>query len=615
LRPSAAAADARLKKRLRGDLDTIVLKALKKLPAERYGTVDALADDIERHLEQRPVRAQPDSRLYQLSKFIARNRLAVIAAGAVFFVLGVSGTIAVWQAGEANRERDIARREADRAAEETRAAELSARVARAHSALSQFLIADLSAGRSVSEVASQVERAIALIRERYAGDPLLRGRLLADYGDRLLQLSSFERHRALLIEVRDAATEANDALTLARVDCAQARHQSQMGQAIEARGRVERAIDALRSMPARPQGYLEGCLSDASAIARLAGDTAAAIRAIEEVKTMYEAAGLDKSETYADILLSATRAYAQAGRFRDAVQTAEQSVAVRRKVGLADSTGMISIQVILANALREGGQPLRALAILESLIESNRSRKGDGPNIAPVEYERGLTLLRLGRAEDARKSAAFAQAHARVLGDSALIRGSTVLHANALLSLGKTAQAIEQISIAERQYADIRSKRLYIARLLLFAKAEAALSVDDLPAARAVLEEVQHVLDRQNNTLDPAWRVLWSYLARVALREGMPDEALRLAERALALSSAQAIDPAGSLWIGEDLALRAASKIATGQAQGGYDDAVAASIHLEVAAGKNRAALQKLNALRRAMISARIPPELRRSRP
>ena len=75
-RPSAAVTDQRLARALRGDLDTIVAKALKKDAAQRYATVDALADDVARHLDRRPVLARPDSTLYRLGRLLQRNRLA-----------------------------------------------------------------------------------------------------------------------------------------------------------------------------------------------------------------------------------------------------------------------------------------------------------------------------------------------------------------------------------------------------------------------------------------------------------------------------------------------------------------------------------------------------------
>ena len=64
--PSASAADRASRQRLlRGDLDTIVLKALKKNPEERYATVNAFADDLQRYLDGRPVLARPDSTSYR----------------------------------------------------------------------------------------------------------------------------------------------------------------------------------------------------------------------------------------------------------------------------------------------------------------------------------------------------------------------------------------------------------------------------------------------------------------------------------------------------------------------------------------------------------------------
>ena len=107
-RPSSLVTDAKLRKQLRGDLDTIVLKALKKIPGERYGTVEALADDIERYLNQRPVQAQPDSRWYELRKFVARNRVIVGAAATTAFAIVIGAGAAVWQARIAIRERDRA---------------------------------------------------------------------------------------------------------------------------------------------------------------------------------------------------------------------------------------------------------------------------------------------------------------------------------------------------------------------------------------------------------------------------------------------------------------------------------------------------------------------------
>ncbi|MGH7534652.1 MAG: tetratricopeptide repeat protein, partial [Gemmatimonadales bacterium] len=94
----------RLRRQLRGDLDVIVLKALRKDPARRYPSVEALADDLERHRTGLPVRARPDSVAYRASKFFGRHRLAVGFAAVAFISLaaGLAGTL--WQARATSRE-------------------------------------------------------------------------------------------------------------------------------------------------------------------------------------------------------------------------------------------------------------------------------------------------------------------------------------------------------------------------------------------------------------------------------------------------------------------------------------------------------------------------------
>jgi eukaryotic-like serine/threonine-protein kinase len=107
-RPSELVKDAALRRALRGDLDTIVLKALKKTVTERYISVDAMADDIERHLSSRPVQARPDSNWYRARKFIVRNRLAVGTAAALLLTVCAGAGAALWQARIASAERQRA---------------------------------------------------------------------------------------------------------------------------------------------------------------------------------------------------------------------------------------------------------------------------------------------------------------------------------------------------------------------------------------------------------------------------------------------------------------------------------------------------------------------------
>jgi tetratricopeptide (TPR) repeat protein len=97
-RPSAALEAAPEARRLEGDLDAIVLKALRKEPQSRYGSVEQLSEDIRRHLEGRPVLAHQGTFRYRAAKFVLRNRIAVAAAAlvALAFLGGVAGV--AWQA-------------------------------------------------------------------------------------------------------------------------------------------------------------------------------------------------------------------------------------------------------------------------------------------------------------------------------------------------------------------------------------------------------------------------------------------------------------------------------------------------------------------------------------
>jgi serine/threonine protein kinase len=126
LRPSqqaltGAAAQARattprrLAQALAGDLDTIVLKALKKDPAERYATADALRQDLQHHLAGEPVLARPDRALYRLRKYVGRHRWQVGAGLAIGGLILGAAAVSLWQARLAREQATLAQREARRA--------------------------------------------------------------------------------------------------------------------------------------------------------------------------------------------------------------------------------------------------------------------------------------------------------------------------------------------------------------------------------------------------------------------------------------------------------------------------------------------------------------------
>ena len=105
-RPSAAA--ARAGRAVEDDLDAIVLKALRKDEADRYGSVEQLADDLARYLDGRAVRAHAGSGAYRARKFVTRHRGAVAAAAVAIVSLITAAVVSTWQAQVARRERERA---------------------------------------------------------------------------------------------------------------------------------------------------------------------------------------------------------------------------------------------------------------------------------------------------------------------------------------------------------------------------------------------------------------------------------------------------------------------------------------------------------------------------
>jgi non-specific serine/threonine protein kinase/serine/threonine-protein kinase len=98
----------KLRRRLAGDLDNILLKALRKDSERRYPSVQEFSEDLRRHLEGLPVHARPDTLSYRTSKFVTRHKAEVAAAMVVLLVLLSATTVTAWQARVARRERDRA---------------------------------------------------------------------------------------------------------------------------------------------------------------------------------------------------------------------------------------------------------------------------------------------------------------------------------------------------------------------------------------------------------------------------------------------------------------------------------------------------------------------------
>jgi len=167
-RPSSVA-HKDLARALRGDLDTIILKALNKAPVDRYLTVDAMARDIEHHLRGEPIAARADGTWYRVAKFISRHKLPVAAGTIAALMLIATAAVALYEARTAAAERD-------RALAHSRRSE----------AVTEFvkMLVTESGGADVPvSVNDMMERSAALLASEYAETPENRAAILSVLGD------------------------------------------------------------------------------------------------------------------------------------------------------------------------------------------------------------------------------------------------------------------------------------------------------------------------------------------------------------------------------------------------------------------------------------------------
>src|SRR6266849_3819672 len=107
MRPAAQVSSSHSSRRLRGDLDNIVLKALRKEPGRRYGSVEHFAEDIRHHLDGLPVTATQGSWSYRAQKFARRHKAVIAAAALIMFAVsgGLAATIREARIAAANQKR------------------------------------------------------------------------------------------------------------------------------------------------------------------------------------------------------------------------------------------------------------------------------------------------------------------------------------------------------------------------------------------------------------------------------------------------------------------------------------------------------------------------------
>ena len=380
---------ATLSKRLRGDLDWIVMKALAKDRARRYSSPDDLVADIRRHLADEPVLAGPPSRSYRVAKFVRRHTLAVTAGSAIALVLLVTTVGMTVMARRLALARDRATKEATAA---NAALEFLTRT---------FEIPDPSEGRGAKVTAGEIlDRGAAQVERTLGGAPEVQARLLMTIGRTYMNLGLNDRAEPLLrhaVDLDRRALGAEDPHTCRAMavlaDCLRGRPSYKEAETV---AREAVAALARRVGPEVPESAVadaslatvlaeQGRLKDAEPLLRTA------------LATYTRTSGPDDRDTLLTSSLLA-QVVARLGRMEEAEALQRQSVDGLRRI---DGDGAYILQEplqALASALRSLGRLPEAEASYREALAILRKTVGDDhPNTCDTLSALGRVLTDMGR--------------------------------------------------------------------------------------------------------------------------------------------------------------------------------------------------------------------------
>jgi serine/threonine-protein kinase len=384
----------KLRRELRGDLDTIVAKALKKNPQRRYSSVSALAEDLWRYLRNEPISARPDTVRYRAMKFVRRNRTAVALTtfAMLAIIAGLIGTMT--QARTARRQRDFALRQLDRA--------------EAINEFNQFILSDASVSGKPFTTKDLLDRAEHTL-ERQRGANGNRVELMASVGTQYSLLAEDAEARRVLEAAYKLSRSVSEPGVRATASC-------YLAGVLVRNGELERAEamfqEGMRELPDESQFALVRveCLSRGSQVAQERGDGQRGIARIEAAQQVLQNSPFSSDWLEVEILTELGEAYRMAGQPNRAISVFEKVNPLLLSMG-RDQTG--SAEVLFndwALALEKTGRPLEA----ERLFRQALNIVGEDP---VVLNNYAITLRTLGRLREAMESSERAYRIAQQTGD------------------------------------------------------------------------------------------------------------------------------------------------------------------------------------------------------
>jgi serine/threonine-protein kinase len=348
-----------------GDLDTILDKALRKDPAERYGGVAAFADDLGRWLRQEPVSARAHSLAYRVGKFVRRNLAAVVTGILVAAGLVAATLFALGLMREARLQRDEARAQRDYARYQERRAAAS-------SDFMQVVLQGIAPTGRAYTMQELLDAAREQLESRYRGDPRFMARMMVELADNYFPLHDRRQEIPLLTRAEELAVRSGDAETAAFAACRLAKSAADDGDAARAGRILERAAGHLARMRGPAVDPRVECLRARSALARLEGRTADALVHAREAVAIGRAAGDSSSLRHISALNEVARALHDDGRLRASLDQTRALVAVLARTNRDATLSMLVERYNVAALLSRLGEARAADTALAGAIELAR---------------------------------------------------------------------------------------------------------------------------------------------------------------------------------------------------------------------------------------------------
>ncbi|MEW6249910.1 MAG: tetratricopeptide repeat protein [Planctomycetota bacterium] len=424
-----------LMRRLRGDLDSIVMKAIEKDRTHRYATAKDLADDLERHLRHEPVQARPPSVADKLRKFARRHRAGVVAGGLISFALVAGCLLAVAGLVQARRAQTVMKQERDAAraaradAEHARLGERLQRERAEATALEAVQAARKSAtvSRFLQEMLSAVDPQRALGRQ-------VTVRYVLDEAARRIKEGALAAEPAVEAVVRMTLGETYEAL--GEYDQAEAHVQAARTRLAELVGPAHPDTLVADRAAARLQ-RARGRFTAAEALLRATAETQRQVLGEEHLETLTTLNELA-------LALWGPRRFAEAEALHRRILEIQQRVLGERHIETVKSLGY------LGAVCRELGRLDEAEQLLQRALELSTQVVGEQhPNTASVLSQLGL--LREAQRDYAQAEALLGRAHEldrRILGAD---HPRTLVSLNDLVRVleaeGKTAELADMLAL------------------------------------------------------------------------------------------------------------------------------------------------------------------------